>query len=417
MLLLVLVSFALIYGCEQASSPVEHQEKQAGMEEAKPEEPTPQRMEEAKAKEPAPQPISEPAQPVVVGNIPIAGIVGEKVKGSSFDLRVLDYFSADHYYYAIDRNVEMRCTRGVCHWTEAPPYIDIAEEATSQAGRKFVVVNYSVTNTSSKTVEPTLSAQLHVRGADGKTQVYKETDDVRPPIDLDDIAPQGLRLAQFVFDVPKEVEPELVAVAKEAEEATASSEEEETWVVDLRESYPQGPRPEEILALQYEYFNMADYERVYDLFAQESKDRVSEGVYVSFQRELHKEDPGNFIPSYSFPSVEIEGERATIQVVIYSDAEGEGLVNSHRDEAVLEELETTYTIDEAAEILGESPQRVREMLLYTGELDGNPPDETVSGEWEVLLPTNAAEDKGWRIVMHKGEYIHAECWETMKRLC
>ena len=119
--LLVVVSFALIYGCEQASSPVEHQEKQAGMEEAKPEEPTPQRMEEAKAKEPAPQPISEPAQPVVVGNIPIAGIVGEKVKGSSFDLRVLDYFSADHYYYAIDRNVEMRCTRGVCHWTEAPP--------------------------------------------------------------------------------------------------------------------------------------------------------------------------------------------------------------------------------------------------------------------------------------------------------
>jgi hypothetical protein len=48
--LLVLVTFAVMYGCEQASSPVEQQEKQAGVEEEKPKEPTPQRMEEAKAK-------------------------------------------------------------------------------------------------------------------------------------------------------------------------------------------------------------------------------------------------------------------------------------------------------------------------------------------------------------------------------
>jgi hypothetical protein len=47
--LLVLVTFAVMYGCEQASSPVEQQEKQAGVEEEKPKEPTPQRMEEAKA--------------------------------------------------------------------------------------------------------------------------------------------------------------------------------------------------------------------------------------------------------------------------------------------------------------------------------------------------------------------------------
>jgi hypothetical protein len=134
-IILVLVTFALMYGCEQASSPVEQQEKQAGMEEAKPEEPTPQRMEEEKPKEPAPHQPKEPAQPVVVGNIPIAGIVGENVKGSSFDLRVLDYFRADHYYYAIDRNFEERCTRGVCHVTEDPPYIDIAEEAHLPGGK------------------------------------------------------------------------------------------------------------------------------------------------------------------------------------------------------------------------------------------------------------------------------------------
>jgi hypothetical protein len=67
-------------------------------------------------------------------------------------------------------------------------------------------------------------------------------------------------------------------------------------VVDLRESDPQGPRPEEILALQFEYINMTDFERVYDLFAQESKDRVSEQDYVSIGRETIQEDLGYFIP-------------------------------------------------------------------------------------------------------------------------
>ena len=40
--LLVLAAFAALYGCGQASSPVERQEKQGGMEEAKPKEPTEQ---------------------------------------------------------------------------------------------------------------------------------------------------------------------------------------------------------------------------------------------------------------------------------------------------------------------------------------------------------------------------------------
>jgi hypothetical protein len=351
--LLVLVTFcALIYGCDQVSSPVEQQDKQAGVEEAKPKEATP------------PQP-TEVAQPVV-GNIPIAGIVGEKVEGSSFDLRVLDYFSADHYYYVIDRNIETRCNPDPynpdphnCHVAEDPPYIDKAEEASSQEG-KFVVVNYSVTNTSpQRTIEPALSAQLHVKGADGKTEVYEQTDDVRPPRTLEDISPQGLRLSQFIFVVPTEVEPELLAVAKEATKATGSAEE---WVVELRESDPQGPGPEEMLALQYEYYNMTDFERVYDLYAQESKDRVSEQVYVSLQREVIQEGGTSLFPSYSFPYTLIEGDRATMLVVGYSDVEGEGQGRAHWDQAVLE-------------------------------------------------------DEGWRIVMNKGEYIVASCWENLGRLC
>src|SRR5215216_4960859 len=55
----------------------------------------------------------------------------------------------------------------------------------------------------------------------------------------------------------REVKPELLAVAEEGATATDSAE---VRVVDLRESDPQGPRPEEILALQFEYYNMTDYE-------------------------------------------------------------------------------------------------------------------------------------------------------------
>jgi Helix-turn-helix domain len=56
------------------------------------------------------------------------------------------------------------------------------------------------------------------------------------------------------------------------------------------------------------------------------------------------------------------------------------------------EGETTYTVEEAAAILKEAPERVREMLA-TGELDGIPPGATLSGEWKVLLAATRGEDQ------------------------
>jgi hypothetical protein len=57
------------------------------------------------------------------------------------------------------------------------------------------------------------------------------------------------------------------------------------------------------------------------------------------------------------------------------------------------EGETTYTVDEAAAVLGMSPERVREMLV-TGELEGIPPGATLSGEWKVLLPASLGDGEG-----------------------
>jgi hypothetical protein len=279
-----------------------------------------------------------------------AQIVGENVERSSFDLRVLDYFTTEQYYYVIRRVEPMA------------EYVVFEEDAISQAG-KFVVVNYSVTNTSPFTIEPVLSAQLHVKGADGKTEVYEETDDFQPPRARNkDIVMDGMRLSQFIFDVPKEVEPELLAVAEEAIGSVVPE------VVDLRKSDPQGPSPEEILDLQNEYFNMTEFERVYDLYAQESKDRVSEQAFVSAQKKAKQQGVSPTTPTnYSMPSVEIEGDRATIHPVgIEPPVEREGL---HRV-------------------------------------------VTDPHEAELVL-----EDEGWRILMGKSELFHFKCWETTGRLC
>ena len=128
--------------------------------------------------------------------------------------------------------------------------------------------------------------------------------------------------------------------------------------------------PEEILALQSEYFNMTDFERVYDLYAQESKDRVSEQVFVGAEKEAKQQGVSPTTPtSYSIPSVQIEGDRATIHVVaVEPPVEGEGL---HRDRVV-----------------------------------------TYAHEAELVL-----KDEGWRIMMQKAALRHYKCWETEGRLC
>lgn len=299
--LLVLAAFGVLFGCGQASSPVERQEKRGGVEQA----------------EPAPEP-TEPTQQVV-GNMPIAGVIGENIAAGSFDLRVLDYFTADEYYYATDL------------------YMEDEQDALSQAG-KFVVVNYSITNTSPQTISPTPIGQLHARAA-GRVEVYDQSSQVTPPhrlspeLALVEIPPRGMLVSQFIFDVPTDVEPELLAVTDEPTINTSL----DVGVVDLRESDPQGPRPEEVLALQYEYYNMAEYEKAYELFAQETKDRVSEQAFTSLNRRDDQQGKGFSYTRYSFPSVNIEGNQATIEVVrSISTADTDEAQDRITQEAVLE---------------------------------------------------------------------------------
>jgi len=234
-----------------------------------------------------------------MGNIALSGVMGENIETSSFDYRILDYFVTDNYYYLEDA------------------YLDIAQDAFSKAG-KFVVVNYSVTNTSPQNVEPNLGAVLHARSGD-MVEVYEESSDVVHPasgLAGMELAPRQVGTSQFIFDVPEDVEPELVVVSllDEIDEPIS-----EAGAIDLTEQDPQGPRPEEILALQYEYANMYAWDQAYDLFAQQSKDQVTPEEYAKYQNASTLS-----ITDYAFPSVEVQGNTATVdRVLTIGSSEGE----------------------------------------------------------------------------------------------
>ncbi len=230
-------------------------------------------------------------------------MIGENVSTPQFDFRILDIFVTDHYFYNDD------------------PSIDFVVDAYSQAG-KFVVMNYSMTNTSPETVTANLGARLFVR-AGSETEVYEAAEQPAHPrtaitMGGPELGPRELLLGQFIFDVPTDVQPETLAVLYEDE---IEEPRGEAGSIDLTNEEPQGPRPQEILALQYEYGNMTAWAQSYDLFAPESKAIISEQAYIS----ALKKDPPFAIMQYSFPSVRIQGDRAVIErVFTYSEKEGTG---------------------------------------------------------------------------------------------
>ncbi len=286
--MLVLVVFALLYGCAQESSPVERQEKREGVEQA-----------------------ARGAPGEVAGDEAASAILGEGVRTPYFDYRFLDYFATDHYYYLEN------------------PSVDDVMEGSPRAG-KFVVVTYSVTNTSARTLRPDPGAMLRAR-VGGEARVYEESGEVMHPKS----GPGGLELApgemgtgQFIFDVPASAHPELVTVSFEEEPEHPGGE---AGAVDLtrRDSLELGA--EEVLALQYEYLNMTAWRRAYELFAEESKREVSLEQYETYMESGYSERPTAVI-EYAFPSAEVEGDRAAIErEFVLATPDGE-----HRQEATQE---------------------------------------------------------------------------------
>ena len=92
-----------------------------------------------------------------------------------------------------------------------------------------------------------------------------------------------------------------------------------------------------MLALQHEYTNMS-WEQAYGLFAQESKDRITLEQYQGYQGNLDAESGAATIKDYAFPSVEVQGHRATIErVLTYSDAQTSEGQDRNTQEMILED--------------------------------------------------------------------------------
>jgi hypothetical protein len=292
--LLVIVVFAVLYGCGQERSPVERQERREGVEQA------------ARG-----GPGKEQTTGEVAGSEAASTVVGEGVRTPSFDYRLLDYSVTDHYYYLED------------------PSVDDVMEGSPRAG-EFVVVTYSVTNTSARTLRPDLGAMLRAR-AGGKAEEYEESGEVTHPKSGPgtlELAPGEMGTGQFIFDVPAGADPELVTVSFEED---PQHPEGEAGAVDLTRRDPLGPSAEETLALQYEYLNMTAWERAYKLFAEESKREVSLEEYETYMDSGESERP-TAVTEYAFPSVEVEGDHAAIErELTLSTPDGE-----HKQEATQE---------------------------------------------------------------------------------
>ena len=234
---------------------------------------------------------AEPS-PQAVGNLPVVATMGESEKAQGFTFRALNTYVTDDYYYLLD-----------------PSKYGVDEESHYSRAGRFVVVNYSVTNTGTNPIEPDLGATLQTKTGD-LTERYDETEEFPPPAEAYSItlAPREVGLSQFIFDVPSDAEPQALAVSVLGDTGEATGT---VGAIDLNREDPTGPRPEEILGLQYQYANMEAWERAYDLFADQSKSKVSLGQYADAV-----ESENASVTDYSFPSVEVSENAATVERVI-----------------------------------------------------------------------------------------------------
>ena len=143
--------------------------------------------------------------------------------------------------------------------------------------------------------------------------------------------------------------------------------EEVTRVVTVEETVPAAPEttgeegatpeeqsPEETLALQYRYINAGDYEDAYALFAEQSKEAVPPEQYRAF----FEENAPYSLTDYSFPSVEVEGETATVEAEFTVDS-ASGQESYERTQQLVREggeWRVVMRADQAAAFAGTNPE-------------------------------------------------------------
>lgn len=137
----------------------------------------------------------------------------------------------------------------------------------------------------------------------------------------------GIKDDASCFNPPEETTTERTQDGQESSSET--DEDNETTTSRTQSGSPSGTQsPEETLALQYEHVNQEGYRSAYELFADQSQQRVSFEQYRSFFEDLgfyRTEDP-------LFLSTRVNEDRATVNVMftIVTPAGGELLQRTQR---------------------------------------------------------------------------------------
>jgi hypothetical protein len=202
--------------------------------------------------------------------------IGDAAQHPDYRLRVLDVVEGENWFYPATSNSQQ-------------------VDATSMAG-KFVTVWYAVKNTGRRTITHDLEATLEAGG-----QFFESSQEVQHPRSwATELASNDVIVAALVFDVPRDAKPESLSIGANI------------GYFDLTRANLEKVAPEEILALSWEYTNMGDAQLAYELFSTDSQAQVTQEQYAAGTASYIKEP----IIDYAFPSVEISGDRATVERVI-----------------------------------------------------------------------------------------------------
>ena len=201
--------------------------------------------------------------------------IGDAAQLPDYRLRVLDVVESEDWFYPDTSNSQQ-------------------VDATSMAG-KFVTVWYAVKNTGRHTITHDLEATLAAGG-----QFFESSQEVQHPRSwATELAPNDVMVAAFVFDVPRDAKPESLTIGANI------------GYFDLTRANLEKVAPEEILALSWEYVNMGDAQLAYELYSTDAQAQVTQEQYAAGTAYYTKEP----IIDYAFPSVEISGNRATVERV------------------------------------------------------------------------------------------------------
>ena len=196
-------------------------------------------------------------------------------------------------------------------------------------------------------------------------------------------------------EVTKEVTKEVtVAEAPKKEKATAPEAARTTPAPPPPEAPPpaatppapaatQEGSPEDVLALQYRLINAGDYEGAYALFDQSSKQLVSLEQY----RAYFEANAPYSITDYSFPSVDDQGDAATVQVALTASG-GSGQTSYEASQSLVREGEAWRVVvrDDQASAFARTGQETAQYESEETTPEETTPEETAPEETAQYEP-------------------------------